>query len=92
MNKPLFINMGVSPSKSDIPTKIGDTPILINRGVLIRGQYYARHKLHGHRQFAFLGGKSTPSAHFQLFGGCIVRRAPKKHYDTGVAGSGWHNS
>ena len=39
INNPLFINMGVFPSKSDeSPLKPGDTP-LINRGLLIRGQH-----------------------------------------------------
>ena len=46
MNKLPFI-LGVFPSKSDKSTNTGDTPILINRGFLIRAQH---HFLRSHMQ------------------------------------------
>ena len=39
MNKPCLFIWGCSPPKVTIPTKTRDTPIIINRGLLVRGQH-----------------------------------------------------
>ena len=58
MNRPLFINMGgVRGFSGDLSLLEGNTPIFINRGLLIRGQHY---KYSGKPKF-MLGNASATS-------------------------------